>query len=146
MRQIDVLTTNGKTLAQACKEVGTLEQSYNRWRKIFGGMKVDQAKKYKDLEVEDIRLKKLVADLALREVILKEVVKGILSPAKRKNAAQLLVDKYLVSERAACSLVELSITAYRYMPLSKMMRSRLEPRLFGWPVPMDVMATDLLPG
>ena len=76
LRKIDVLTTNGKTLAQACKEVGTVEQSYYRWRKIYGGMKVDQAKKYKDLELENTRLKKLVADLSLREVMLKEVIKG----------------------------------------------------------------------
>ena len=76
LRQIDVLTTNGKTLAQACKEVGTVEQSYYRWRKIYGGMKVDQALKYKDLELENTRLKKLVADLSLREVMLKEVIKG----------------------------------------------------------------------
>ena len=41
LRQIDVLTSNGKTLAQACKEVGTVEQSYYRWRKIYGGIKVD---------------------------------------------------------------------------------------------------------
>ena len=47
LRQIDVLTTNGKTLAQACKELGTVEQSYYCWRKIYGGMKVDQARKYK---------------------------------------------------------------------------------------------------
>ena len=76
LRQIDVLTTNGKTLAQACKEVGTVEQSYYRWRKIYGGMKIDQARKYKDLELENTRLKKLVADLSLREVMLKEVIKG----------------------------------------------------------------------
>jgi hypothetical protein len=84
LRQIDVLTTNGEALAQACKEVGTKEQSYYRWRKIYGGMflkgfslvKVDQAKKYKDLELENTRLKKLVADLSLREVMLKEVIKG----------------------------------------------------------------------
>ena len=76
LRQIDVLTTNGKTLAQACKELGTVEQSYYRWRKMYGGMKVDQAKKYKELEQENTRLKKLVADLSLREVMLKEVIKG----------------------------------------------------------------------
>ncbi|MCE7530492.1 IS3 family transposase [Polynucleobacter sp. IMCC 29146] len=120
LRQIDVLTTNGKTLAQACKEVGTVEQSYYRWRKIYGGMKVDQAKKYKDLELENTRLKKLVADLSLREVMLKEVIKGkLLSPTRRKNAAQLLMDKYLISERSACSLVGLSRAAYRYMPLPR---------------------------
>ncbi|WP_143070215.1 IS3 family transposase [Polynucleobacter asymbioticus] len=120
LRQIDVLTTNGKTLAQACKEVGTVEQSYYRWRKIYGGMQVDQAKKYKDLELENTRLKKLVADLSIREVMLKEVIKGkLLSPTRRKSAAQLLMDRYNISERTACSLVGLSRTAYRYMPLPK---------------------------
>jgi hypothetical protein len=74
--QIDVFTNNGKTLAQACKEVGTAERSYYRQRKIYGGMKVDHAKKYKDLELENTRLKKLVADLSLREVMLKEDIKG----------------------------------------------------------------------
>ena len=75
LRQIDVLTTNGKT-PHACKEVGTVEQSYYHWRKIYGGMKLDQAKKFKELEQESARLKKLVADLSLREVMLKEVIKG----------------------------------------------------------------------
>jgi len=59
LRQIDVLTTNGKTLAQACKVVGTVEQSYYRWRKIYGGMKVDQAKKYRDLEQVNALFKNL---------------------------------------------------------------------------------------
>lgn len=76
LRQIDVLISNVITLFQACEEVGRVEQSYYRWRKMFGGMKVDQAKKYKDLEQESTLLKKLVADLSLREVMLKEVVKG----------------------------------------------------------------------
>ncbi|WP_150114210.1 IS3 family transposase [Polynucleobacter yangtzensis] len=120
LRQIDVLTTNGKTLAQACKEVGTVEQSYYRWRKIYGGMKLDQAKKFKELEQENTRLKKLVADLSLREVMLKEVNQGkLLSPAKRKTAAQVLMQKYSTSERLACELVGLSRAAYRYMPLPR---------------------------
>ena len=74
--QIDVLSVNGKTLAQACKEVGTVEQSYYRWRKIYGGMQVDQAKRFKEIEQENVRLKKLVANLSLREVMLKDVIKG----------------------------------------------------------------------
>ena len=76
LRQIDVLTVNGKSLAQACKEVGTVEQSYYRWRKIYGGLRVDQAKKLKEIEAENVRLKKLVADLSLREAMLKEVARG----------------------------------------------------------------------
>jgi putative transposase len=58
--------------------VGTVEHSYYRWRKIYGSMKLDHAKKYKDLELGNIHLKKLVVDLSLREVILKEVIKGSL--------------------------------------------------------------------
>ena len=76
LRQIDVLTANGKTLAQSCKEAGVGEQYYYRWRKMYGGMQIDQAKKFKELETENARLKKLVADLSLREVMLKEVIKG----------------------------------------------------------------------
>ncbi len=76
LRQTDMLTTNGKTLAQAYKEVGTVKQSYYRWRKIYGGMQVYQARMYKELEQKNTRVKKLVADLSLREVMLKEVIKG----------------------------------------------------------------------
>ena len=60
--------------------MGTVEQSYYRWRKIYGGMKVDQATKYKDLGLENTRLKKLVADLPLREVMLKEVLRETSKP------------------------------------------------------------------
>ena len=75
LRQIDVLTTNCKALAKDCKEVGTVEHSYYLWRMIYGDMsptgfpsvKVDQAKKSKDLELENTRLKKLVDDLSLRK-------------------------------------------------------------------------------
>lgn len=76
MRQIDVLTSNDKTLAHACREGGYGGANYYRWRKIYGGMKIEQAKKYKKLEHENTRLKNLVADLSLRKVILKEAIKG----------------------------------------------------------------------
>ena len=74
-RQIDVLTTNVKILAQALKKWERQSKANYRWRKIYGGMKEDQAKKYKDLELENTRLKKLVADLSLREIMLKDVIK-----------------------------------------------------------------------
>ena len=76
LRQVEVLTANRKTLAQACKEIGVGEKNYYRWRKIYGCMEIYQAKKYKELEQENDRLKKLVADLSLWEVMLKEVIKG----------------------------------------------------------------------
>jgi putative transposase len=76
LRQTEVLTATGKTLEDACKSLSITVQSYYRWRKMYGGMKEDQAKKFKDLEQENARLKRLVADLSLREVMLQEVIKG----------------------------------------------------------------------
>ena len=76
LREIDVMSTNGKSLLEACKQVGISDKSYYRWRKIYGGLRVDQAKKFKEIEAENVRLKKLVAELSLREAMLKEVVKG----------------------------------------------------------------------
>jgi len=67
LRQIEVLTANGKGLDEACKTLTITPQSYYRWRKMYGGMKSDQAKKFKELERENARLKKLVADLALEK-------------------------------------------------------------------------------
>jgi len=76
LRDIDVKTANGKAIPEACKQIGISEQTYYRWRKIYGGLKVDQAKKFKEMETENARLKKLVAEISLREAMLKEVIKG----------------------------------------------------------------------
>lgn len=76
LREIDVMTTNGKSLLESCKQAGISDKSYYRWRKIYGGLRVDQAKKFKEIEAENARLKKLVAELSLREAMLKDVVKG----------------------------------------------------------------------
>ena len=63
-------------IVSACRQVGITEQTYYRWRKKYGGMQMDQAKKYKELERENARLKKLVADQSLDIAILKEVNEG----------------------------------------------------------------------
>jgi len=76
LRQIEVLQAQGKSLAVACKEAGVVEQSYYRWRKEYGGLGVDQAKRLKQLEEENGRLKKLVADLSLEKQVLKEIASG----------------------------------------------------------------------
>jgi putative transposase len=76
LRQIEVLIAQGKTVAVACREAGITEQTYYRWRKEYGGLKLDQAKRLKDLEKENQRLKKLVADLSLDKAMLEEVAKG----------------------------------------------------------------------
>lgn len=76
LRQIEVLQGQGKSLGVACKEVGTTEQSYYRYRKEYGGLGVDQAKRLKRLEEENNRLKKLVADLSLEKQVLKDIARG----------------------------------------------------------------------
>ena len=78
LRQIEVQTGQGKSLAVACKEAGISEQSYYRWRKEYGGLQVDQARRMKDLERENVRLRRLVADLSLEKQVLKDVAAGTL--------------------------------------------------------------------
>ncbi len=74
--QIEVQTTHGKSLALACKEAEISEQSYYRWRKEYGGLQVDQARKMEDLERENARLRRLVADLSLEKQVLADVASG----------------------------------------------------------------------
>ena len=68
LRQIEVEIANGKTTPQACKEAEITQQTYYRWRKEFGGLKLDQAKRLKELERENAKLKRLVAELSLESV------------------------------------------------------------------------------
>ena len=74
LREAEVLLSQGKTVAQACKAIEVSEQTYYRWRKEYGSMTVNQAKQLKEMEKENARLKKLVADLSLDNAILKEVL------------------------------------------------------------------------
>jgi putative transposase len=76
LRQIEVEIANGKTTPQACKEAEITQQTYYRWRKEFGGLKLDQAKRLKELERENAKLKRLVAELSLEKQILKDVAGG----------------------------------------------------------------------
>ena len=76
LREAEVLISQGNTIVQASRQLGITEQTYYRWRKLYGGMQVSQAKKLKELENENNRLKKLVADLSLDKAILKEAAKG----------------------------------------------------------------------
>lgn len=76
LRQIEVAIANGKSTPLACKEAGIIEQTYYRWRKEYGGLKVDQAKRLKELEQENGKLKRLVAELSLDKQILQDIVRG----------------------------------------------------------------------
>ena len=76
LRQIEVLMSQGKAAPVACREAGISQQSYYRWRKEYGGLEFDQARRMKDLERENVRLKRLVADLSLEKQVLKDVASG----------------------------------------------------------------------
>jgi len=76
LRQIEVAVANGKPTPQACKEAAIHTQTYYRWRKEYGGLKIEQAKRMKQLEKENGRLKRLVAELSLEKQVLKDVAEG----------------------------------------------------------------------
>lgn len=76
LRATEILLGKGETVAQVCKKAGISEQTYYRWRREYGGMQVVQAKRLRDLEKENSRLKRLVADLNLDKAILEEALKG----------------------------------------------------------------------
>ena len=76
LRQIEVEIANGKTTPQACRDAQITVQTYYRWRKEFGGLKLDQAKRLKELEKENSRLKRLVAELSLEKQVLRDVAQG----------------------------------------------------------------------
>ena len=76
LRQIEVEVANGKSTPQACRDAEITAQTYYRWRKEFGGLKLDQAKRLKELEKENSRLKRLVAELSLEKQVLRDVAQG----------------------------------------------------------------------
>lgn len=76
LREAEVRLSQGETVGQICRMLAVSEQSYYRWRREYGGLKVDQERRLKDLERENQRLRKAVADLTLDAMILKEAAKG----------------------------------------------------------------------
>ncbi len=76
LREAEVLLGQRHTVGQASRKLGVTEQTYYRWRKEYGGMRVEQAKRFKEVEKENARLRRLVADLSLDNAILKEAARG----------------------------------------------------------------------
>jgi len=76
LRQVEVMTAQGGSIADAVKSIGVTEVSYYRWRREFGGLRTDQVKRIKELETENLRLRKAVSDLTLDKLILKEAASG----------------------------------------------------------------------
>jgi len=75
LRQADVELAKGQSIAAVCKTIGITDQTYYRWRREYGGLKVDQAKRFKELEQENARLKRLLADAELDKAILREAAR-----------------------------------------------------------------------
>ncbi|HBL44790.1 MAG TPA: IS3 family transposase [Planctomycetaceae bacterium] len=109
LREAEVELARGKTIGLVCKQLGITDQTYYRWRKEYGGIRTDQAKRLKDLEKENARLKRLLADAELDKAILKEAAFGkLLSPVKRCQAVTYVrntLGPEIVSERRACRVL-----------------------------------------
>ena len=76
LREAEVALSQGQTVGQVCRVLGVSEQSYYRWRREYGGLKIDQAKRLKDLTKENVRLRRAISDLTLDKLILKEALEG----------------------------------------------------------------------
>jgi len=76
LRQVDVLVSQGASMADAIRQIGVSEVTFYRWRQEFGGLKIEQVKRLKELELENSRLRKAIADLTLDKLILTEAAKG----------------------------------------------------------------------
>lgn len=76
LREVEVLVGQGESIALACRKIAVTEQTYYRWRKEYGGMGTEQLKRLKELEKENARLRRAVADLSLEKIILAEAAKG----------------------------------------------------------------------
>jgi putative transposase len=76
LREVEIVLGQGGTTAEACRRIAGIEQTYYRWRKEYGGLKTDQARRMKDLEEENLRLRRAISDLTLDKLILQEAARG----------------------------------------------------------------------
>ena len=114
LREAEVGLARGKSVKLMSRELGITEQTYYRWRREYGGMKVSQARRLKELERENGRLKRAVADLTLDKLILEESGRGkLLSPERRRRAVVHVRQQLGASERRACRVLEQPRTAQR---------------------------------
>ena len=117
LRQIEVLMSQGKAAPVACREAGISQQSYYRWRKEYGGLEVDQANRMKELERENVRLKRLVADLSLEKQILKDVAAGNFKPRTAPGGSRGNLRRSMVSPNAMpAGLLASHATIHDYRP------------------------------
>ena len=133
LRQVDVLVSQGRSVAEAIRSIAVTEVTYYRWRQEFGGLKSDQAKRLKNLETENTRLRRAVADLTLDKLILKEGASGIVSAPRVGGSASIMCDGNSPSPSVACARRSVS-TARRSAKRrgAVMMRSGSPPTSSSW--------------
>ncbi|MDP7453508.1 MAG: IS3 family transposase [Arenicellales bacterium] len=117
LREVEVALAKGETVARAVRQIEVTEQTYYRWRNEYGGLSIDQARKLKQLELENARLKRAVADLTLDKLILKEAAGGkLLSPTRRRKCVDHVRQVLDVPERRACRVLEQPRATQRLRP------------------------------
>lgn len=113
LREAEIVLAQGGTTADACRRLSISEQTYYRWRKEYGGLKTDQARRMKELEKENARLRRAISDLTLDKLILQEAARGaarraehkLLSPARRRRCIDHIRKELPVSERRICRVL-----------------------------------------
>ncbi|WP_168454868.1 IS3 family transposase [Sphingopyxis microcysteis] len=117
LREAEVVLAQGATTAEACRRIAISEQTYYRWRKEYGGLKTDQARRMKDLEKENARLRLAISDLTLDKLILQEAAPGkLLSPARRRRCIDHISTMMPVSERRLCRVLGQYRSTQRMVP------------------------------
>src|SRR5688500_6223019 len=101
LRQVDVLTSQGESVSDAARSIGVTEVTYYRWRQEFGGLKIDQVKRLKDLETENSRLRRAVSDLTMDKLILQEAARGSFQAPRVAVPASSMSDESCASPSAA---------------------------------------------
>ncbi|WBV42534.1 IS3 family transposase [Pseudoroseomonas cervicalis] len=132
LRQVEVLVAQGKTVAEGARGVGVTEATYYRWRSEYGGLKLDQVKRLKQLEQEKSRLRKAVADLTLEKLVLKEAAFGkLLSAARRRAAVEHVRVALGVAERFACRVLDQHRATQRQAPAPQDDEAALTAAIIG---------------
>ncbi|WP_147037463.1 IS3 family transposase [Sphingomonas aquatilis] len=117
LREVEIVLGQGGTTAEACRRIAVSEQTYYRWRKEYGGLKTDQARRMKDLEKENARLRRAISDLTLDKLILQEAAPGkLLSPARRRRCIDQVREVLDVSERRVCRALGQHRSTQRKVP------------------------------
>ncbi|WP_148564655.1 IS3 family transposase [Sphingobium baderi] len=117
LREVEIVLGQGGTTAEACRRIAVSEQTYYRWRKEYGGLKTDQARRMKDLEKENLRLRRAISDLTLDKLILQEAAPGkLLSPARRRRCIDQVKETLDVSERRVCRVLGQHRSTQRKVP------------------------------